>query len=58
MDPLFQYFYDMVRIIHFFQQEQTPPLVYILENTYLGNKCTTTIAKPASKFKRFWAFRS
>ena len=37
MDPRFQYFYDLVRIINFFQREQAAPMIYILENTYPGD---------------------
>ena len=36
MDPRFQYFYDLVRIINLFQREQAAPMIYILENTYPG----------------------
>ena len=45
MDPRFKYFYDLVRIINFFQLDQTTPLVYILENTYLGEKFTACVKK-------------
>ena len=33
MDPRFKYFYDLVRIINFFQRDKATPLIYILENT-------------------------
>ena len=36
MDPGFTFFYDLVRIINFFQREQEAPMFYILENTYPG----------------------
>ena len=45
MDPRFHYFYDLVRIINFFQLEQATPLVYILENTYPGEQCTAAVEK-------------
>ena len=45
LDPRFTYFYDLVRIINFFQREQTSPMIYILENTYLGEQCTPAVTK-------------
>ena len=45
MDPRFTYFYDLVRIINFFQREQTSPMVYILENTYPREHCTPAVTK-------------
>ena len=45
MDPRFRYFYDMVTIINFFQREQTTPFVYILDNTYQGEKSTPAVIK-------------
>ena len=45
MDPRFTFFYDLVRIINFFQREQTSPLIYILENTYPGENCTPAVHK-------------
>ena len=45
MDPRFTFFYDLVRIINFFQREQTSPLVYILEKTYPGENCTPAVNK-------------
>ena len=33
----------MVAIINFFQREQTSPLIYILENTYPGERCTKAV---------------
>ena len=45
MDPRFTYFYDLVRIINFFQLEQTSPIIYILENTYPGEHCTPAVNK-------------
>ena len=42
-DARFFYFYDLVRIINFFQQEQTTSPIYILENTYPGENCTTAV---------------
>ena len=48
MDPCFHYFYDLVRIINFFQLEQATPLIYILENTYLGEQCTAAVTKASN----------
>ena len=45
MDPRFRFFYDLVRIINFFQREQATPIVYLLENTFLGEKCTPAVQK-------------
>ena len=33
----------MVAIINFFQRERTSPLIYILENTYPGERCTKSV---------------
>ena len=35
-DPRFRFFFDLTRIINFFQQHQQSPMVYLLENTYPG----------------------
>ena len=35
-DTRFKFFFDLVRIIKFFQQHQHSPMVYLLENTYPG----------------------
>ena len=42
-DPRFRFFFNMVAIINFFQREQKSPLIYILENTYPGERCTTVV---------------
>ena len=44
-DPRFRFFFNMVNIINFFQREQTSPLIYILGNTYPGERCTTAVQK-------------
>ena len=53
MDPRFTYFYDLVRIIDFFQRKQTAPMVYILENTYPGEHCTPAINKAGDLVQAF-----
>ena len=53
MDPRFTYFYDLVRIINYFQQEQTSPMVYILENTYPGENCTLAVTKAGELVQAF-----
>ena len=53
MDPRFKYFYDLVRIINFFQMDQATPLVYILENTYPGEKLTTVVKKAGELVQAF-----
>ena len=45
MDPRFCFFYDLVRIINFFQREQAAPIVYLLENTFPRDKCTPAVQK-------------
>ena len=45
MDPRFRFFYDLVRIVNFFQREQATPIVYVLENTFLGERCTPALQK-------------
>ena len=42
-DPRFRFFFNMVAIINFFQREQTSPLIYMVENTYPGERCTTAV---------------
>ena len=44
-DPRFRFFFNMVNIINYFQREQTSPLIYILENTYPGERCKTAVQK-------------
>ena len=53
LDPRFAYFYDMVRILNFFQREQTSPFIYILENTYPGEDCTPAVAKAGELVQAF-----
>ena len=45
MDPRFRFFYDLVRIVNFFQREQATPIVYLLKNTFPGEKCTPAVRK-------------
>ena len=45
MDPRFRFFYDLVRIVNFFQREQATPIVYMLENTFPGERCTLALQK-------------
>ena len=45
MDPRFRFFYDLVRIVNFFQREHAIPLVYVLENTFPGETCTVAVKK-------------
>ena len=53
MDPRLTYFYDLVRIINFFQQEQTSPMIYILENTYPGEHCPPAVGKARELVQAF-----
>ena len=53
MDPRFTYFYNLVRIINFFQREQTSPMVYILENTYPEEHCTLAVTKAGELVQAF-----
>ena len=53
MDPRFKYFYDLVRIINFFQQDQVTPLIYILENTYPGEEYTEAVKKAGDLVQAF-----
>ena len=53
MDPRFQFFYDLVRIINFFQREQTSAMIYILENTYPGEMCTAAVRKAGELVQAF-----
>ena len=43
MGPRFRFFYDLVRIVNFFQREQATPIVYLLENTFPREKCTLAV---------------
>ena len=43
MDPRFRFFYDLVRIVNFFQWEQATPIIYLLENNFPGEKCTLAV---------------
>ena len=53
MNPRFTFFYDLVRIINFFQREQEAPMLYILENTYPGETCTPTVTKAGELVQAF-----
>ena len=53
MDPRFTFFYDLVRIINFFQRERTSPMVYILENTNPGEHCTPAVNKAGDLVQAF-----
>ena len=52
-DPRFRFFYDLVRIVNFFHREQADPLVYLLENTYPGRKCTPAVKKASELVQAF-----
>ena len=54
MDPRFRYFYDLVRIINFFQRDQATPLIYILENTYIGERYTDAVTKAGDLVQAFF----
>ena len=53
MDPRFRFFYDLVRMINFFQAHQASPLIYILENTYPGEKFSTAVQNAANLVESF-----
>ena len=53
MDPRFQYFYDLVRMVNFFQRTQPQGMIYILENTYPGERCTTAVQKASDLVQAF-----
>ena len=53
MDPRFCFFYDLVRIVNFFQREQAIPLIYLLENTYPGKRCSSAIKKAKDLVQSF-----
>ena len=53
MDPRFTFFYDMVRIINLFQQEQASPLLYILENTYPGEQYPPAVIQAGNLVQAF-----
>ena len=53
MDPRFKYFYDLVRIINFFQQDQATPLIYILNNTHPGERYTNAVKKAGDLVQAF-----
>ena len=53
MDPRFKYFYDLVRLVNYFQAEQPTPPIYILENTYPGEKCTPAVIKASDLVQAF-----
>ena len=53
MDPRLRFFYDLVRIVNFFQREQASPMVYILENTHPGEKVTTVVRSAGNLVQAF-----
>ena len=53
MDPRFLFFYDMVRILNFFQREQTSAILYILENTHPGERCPLAVTKAGNLVQAF-----
>ena len=53
MDPRFRFFYDLVRIVNFFQREQVAPLLYILENTYQRMLCIDAVKKASDLVQAF-----
>ena len=52
-DPRFKYFFNLVSIINFLQREQASPLIYLLENTYPGERCTAALQKAADLVQSF-----
>ena len=53
MDPRFKYFYDLVRLVNYFQAEQPTPPIYILENTYPREQCTPAVLKASNLVQAF-----
>ena len=53
MDPRFQFFYDLVRVINFYQRDQATPFIYILENTYPGEQTTRAVLKAGNLVQAF-----
>ena len=52
-DPRFKYFFSLVNIINFLQREKTQPFIYILENTYPGEKTTNAVVKACQFVQSF-----
>ena len=52
-DPRFRYFFNMVSIINFIEREQTSSCVYILENTYPGERCSPAVIKANNLVQAF-----
>ena len=52
-DLRFRFFYDLVRIINFFQRHQSSPLIYLLENTYPRENCTRAVQNAANLVQSF-----
>ena len=52
-DPRFRFFYDLVRIVNFFQREQASPMVYILENTHPGERVTRAVQSAGNLVQAF-----
>lgn len=53
MDSRFRFFYDLVRVINFFQRVQPTPMFYTLENTYPGKRCTAAVQKVSDLVQAF-----
>ena len=53
MDLPFRFFYDLVRVVNFFQREQAAPLLYILENTYPGEQFTDAVRNAGDLVQAF-----
>ena len=53
MDPRFRYFYDLVRVVKFYQRDQATPLLYVLENTYPGEQITAAVMKASNLVQAF-----
>ena len=52
-NPRFLFIYNMVRVINFFQKEQSSPIIYSLENTYSGEVCTSEVTKAENLSRLF-----
>ena len=52
-DPRFRFFFDLVCIINFFQHEKNSPMVYLLENTYSGERVTPQVKKARDLVQSF-----
>ena len=45
VNPRSLFIYNMVRVINFFQREQLSPMIYLLQNIYPGEVCTSEVTK-------------